>query len=58
MGETDGASLRAWRLGSGFRVAGGAVPALEGMGKKVYTGEYDYMLVLPLWGPQSTDVGS
>ena len=31
---------------------------LEGMGKKVYTGEYDYMVVLPLWGPQSTGVGS
>ena len=29
---------------------------LEGMGKKVYTGEYDYMVVLPLWGPQSTGV--
>lgn len=34
MGETDGASLRAWRLGSGFRAVGGAVPVLEGMGKK------------------------
>lgn len=32
VGETDGASLRAWRLGSGFGLEGS--PCTGGMGKK------------------------